>query len=233
VAGLLTVEDPNRSAAERHFALPPGSEAVLLDQQSPSYLVPFADFLEAVCRVLPDLQSAFRSGNGVPYADYAVQHAQGALNRPGFTGRLVQNWLPQIPDLHARLRAGGTVAELGCGEGWASIALAFEVIHDLADPVSALRTARRLTDGGRTSTIVMDERAAEEFRAPADSIERFLYAVSVLHCLPVGRSAPGSVATGTVLRPEVLRRYADAAGFATVATLPIDDDVFRFYRLGG
>jgi 2-polyprenyl-3-methyl-5-hydroxy-6-metoxy-1,4-benzoquinol methylase len=224
----------------------------------------------------------------LPYADYAVQHAQGALNRPGFTGQLVQDWLPQIPDLHARLRAGGTVAELGCGEGWASIALAvgypdldidafdidplsieaaqhnaeasgvadrirfavaditdpamagsydavfaFEVIHDLADPVSALRTARRLTDDGRTPTIVMDERAAEEFTAPADSIERFLYAVSVLHCLPVGRSAPGSVATGTVLRPEVLRRYADAAGFATVATLPIDNDVFRFYRLGG
>jgi SAM-dependent methyltransferase len=287
-AGLVTVHDPDRAVAERHFALPPGSEAVLLDPQSPGYLVPFADFLEAVCRVLPALQSAFRSGKGVPYADYAVQHAQGAVNRPAFAGQLVQEWLPRVPDLHARLLAGGTVAELGCGEGWAAIALAvgypnliveafdidppsieaarshaevagvadrtafgvaditdlstaggydavfaFEVIHDLADPVAALRTARRLTDEGRMPTIVMDERAAETFSAPADPIERFLYAVSVLHCLPAGRAAPGSVATGTVLRPDLLRRYAGAAGFAQVSVLPIDNDMFRFYRLGG
>jgi SAM-dependent methyltransferase len=287
-AGLLTVLDPDRAAAERHFALPPGSEAVLLDPQSQGYLVPFADFLEAICRVLPAVASAFRSGKGVPYADYAVQHAQGAVNRPAFAGRLVQEWLPQIPDLHERLEAGGTVAELGCGEGWAAIALAagypnlivdafdldppsieaarhhaegagvadrinftvrditdpstsgsydavfaFEVIHDLADPVTALHTARRLTADGRSPTIVMDERADEQFSAPADPIERFLYAVSVLHCLPAGRCAPGSVATGTVLRPELLRRYAGAAGFAEVAVLPIDDEMFRFYRLEG
>ncbi len=55
----------------------------------------------------------------------------------------------------------------------------------------------------------------------------------MLHCLPVGRSEDGSAATGTVLRTATLERYAAEAGFASVEVLPIDHDMFRFYRLRG
>jgi hypothetical protein len=33
------------------------------------------------------------------------------------------------------------------------------------------------------------------------------------------------------MRPDVLARYATAAGFREVEVLPVDHDVFRFYRL--
>jgi hypothetical protein len=33
------------------------------------------------------------------------------------------------------------------------------------------------------------------------------------------------------MRPDTLRRYARAAGFADVQVLPVQDDFFRFYRL--
>ncbi|GAA1862724.1 class I SAM-dependent methyltransferase [Pseudonocardia ailaonensis] len=283
-AGLLTVDDPAAAPDERRFGLPPGSEPVLLDEDSPARLVPLADFAASIGKVLPALVEAFRTGDGVPYAAYGVQHAQAALNRPGFLGQLVQDWLPQVPGLDARLRSG-SVAEFGCGEGWAAIALArgypglrvdafdadpasidsarahaaaagvadrvrfvvadvadpalagrydavfaFEMLHDLAHPVAALRTARRLTTG---PVLVVDERADETFSPDADPVQRFLYAASVLHCLPVGRCEPGSAATGTVLRPDVLRRYAADAGFADVTVLPIEHDMFRFYLLEG
>jgi hypothetical protein len=39
------------------------------------------------------------------------------------------------------------------------------------------------------------------------------------------------VGTGTVMRPDTLRRYAREAGYADIEILPIDDDFFRFYRL--
>jgi hypothetical protein len=39
----------------------------------------------------------------------------------------------------------------------------------------------------------------------------------------------GSVATGTVIRE--LREYARLAGFADVEVLPIEADLWRFYRL--
>ena len=40
-----------------------------------------------------------------------------------------------------------------------------------------------------------------------------------------------SVGTGTVMRPDTVRRYAAEAGFATTTVLPIEHEVFRFYRL--
>jgi hypothetical protein len=106
----------------------------------------------------------------------------------------------------------------------------FEAVHDMARPVEALTTCRRLCAPGG-AVLVMDERVADAFDPQAGPIERFLYGASVLHCLPVGRTEPQSAATGTIMRPETMRAYAAAAGFAEVEVLPIDHDLFRFYRL--
>jgi 2-polyprenyl-3-methyl-5-hydroxy-6-metoxy-1,4-benzoquinol methylase len=106
----------------------------------------------------------------------------------------------------------------------------FEAIHDLAKPVEVLRAMRGLLVEGGT-TIVMDERVAEEFEAPGDDIERLMYGFSILHCLPVGMAEQPSAATGTVMRPAQLREYARAAGFAEMEVLPIENEFWRFYRL--
>lgn len=104
-----------------------------------------------------------------------------------------------------------------------------EVIHDLADPVGALAAMQRATAGGGTA-LVIDEKAAESFQPSGDPIERLLYSFSILHCLPVGRDAESSAATGTVMRPDVFRRYAQEAGFSDVEVLPIEHPFFRFYH---
>jgi SAM-dependent methyltransferase len=108
---------------------------------------------------------------------------------------------------------------------------ACEVIHDLGDPVGALAAMRRAT-GEQGSVLIIDERADETLQPNGDPIQRLLYAFSILHCLPVGRSSEHSVATGTVMRPATLARYAAEAGFTRVDHLGIDHPMFRFYRLG-
>ena len=50
-------------------------------------------------------------------------------------------------------------------------------------------------------------------------------------CLADGLAHERPVGTGTVMRPDTLRRYATDAGFTSVDVLPVQDDVFRFYRL--
>ena len=106
---------------------------------------------------------------------------------------------------------------------------AFETIHDMSNPVGALRAMRALRKSGG-AVVIADERVAEEFTAPGDDIERYMYGWSAVHCLAVGMG-PQSAGTGTVMRPSRLREYAREAGFAGVEILPIENDVWRFYRL--
>ncbi len=109
---------------------------------------------------------------------------------------------------------------------------AIEMIHDLADPVGALTAMRRLA-GVDGTVLVIDENATEAFEAPADEIQRLLYAFSVVHCLPAGMADSPSAGTGTLMRPDTLRSYAASAGFASVEILPVEHPFFRFYRLVG
>lgn len=107
----------------------------------------------------------------------------------------------------------------------------FEALHDMARPVAALRAMAAMA-GDDGFVLVADEAVPDEFTAAGEDAERFLYAASVLHCLPVGRSEPDSAATGTMLRAPLLRRYAAEAGLPVVEPVPVDAGLLRLYRLG-
>ncbi|MFI7448675.1 class I SAM-dependent methyltransferase [Nonomuraea sp. NPDC049714] len=117
------------------------------------------------------------------------------------------------------------------GEGRYDAVFAFECVHDMPRPVDTLSAARRaLVPGG--TVVVMDEAVGDTFTPEADDVERLMYGFSLLICLPDGMSEQPSAATGTVMRPATLRRYAREAGFAGLDVLPIRDFGFwRFYRL--
>jgi 2-polyprenyl-3-methyl-5-hydroxy-6-metoxy-1,4-benzoquinol methylase len=114
--------------------------------------------------------------------------------------------------------------------GQYDLVIACECVHDMSDPVSALRTMRRLSRDGGT-VIIVDERVHEEFSPEGGDIERLMYGFSVMHCLPVGMVDQPSAGTGTVMRPGTLRSYAEEAGFSRVEILPLDNLFFNFYRL--
>jgi 2-polyprenyl-3-methyl-5-hydroxy-6-metoxy-1,4-benzoquinol methylase len=106
----------------------------------------------------------------------------------------------------------------------------FEALHDMPRPVDVLRTIRGMlsVDG---FVVVADERTEESFTAPASERERLYYGFSVMTCLPSGMVGPDPAGTGTVMRPDTLRRYAVEAGFERVEILPIENDTWRFYLL--
>jgi 2-polyprenyl-3-methyl-5-hydroxy-6-metoxy-1,4-benzoquinol methylase len=106
----------------------------------------------------------------------------------------------------------------------------FEALHDMSYPVDVLRTLRSmLVEGG--CVLVADEKTAERFSPDAGDTERLHYGFSVLHCLPVGMVGEDAAGTGTVMRPETVRRYAADAGFAGFEIQPIEDKFWRFYLL--
>jgi 2-polyprenyl-3-methyl-5-hydroxy-6-metoxy-1,4-benzoquinol methylase len=130
VAGFLEVEggDADTGADDRRFRLPEAHVGVLADPTSVEHLAPFARMLVGVAGVLDDVAAAYRSGGGVPYVRYGAdfRSGQGDINRPTFSTALVDEWLPALGggSVARRLAAGGRVADLGCGQGWSSIAVA-------------------------------------------------------------------------------------------------------------
>jgi 2-polyprenyl-3-methyl-5-hydroxy-6-metoxy-1,4-benzoquinol methylase len=111
------------------------------------------------------------------------------------------------------------------------LAIMVESLHDVARPVEILSSIRSsLSDDG--AVIVADEKVGETFNAPGDPIEAFMYGASLLICLPAGMSEQPSAATGTVIRPQTVEKYAKDAGFSGVEVLDqIDHPMLRFYRL--
>lgn len=290
MATILMCENPDATPDERRFALPDGYAAVLTEPESLCGMAPMAQLFAGVVAPFPQLLAAFRSGQGVSYADYGdhMHIGQARSNRANFTHLLAQEWIAAMPDISARLQSipPARVADIGVGQGWSSIALAqafphahvdgldldpasiaaarenakaaglaterlsfhlrdagdpalagqydlalaIECIHDMPRPVEVLKAMRQLVGPGGT-VLIVDERVQDDFTPNGDPGERMMYAFSVLHCLPVGMVEQPTAATGTVMRREIFRRYAEAAGFSDVDELPVEHQTFRFYRL--
>ncbi|MDX6210849.1 MAG: hypothetical protein QOE24_3240 [Frankiales bacterium] len=286
VAGVLDVEDPSLTPAARRFSMPNAHAHVLLDDDSEACMKPCAAVVPWVGKSVEIMTEEFRRGEGVEFGRFDLHDLQAAFTRPAFVHHLVQDWLPSLPEVQAKLAAGQPVriAEVGCGEGVAALTIAaaypnaqidgydldeasirvarasaadggvgervrfemrdagdpaitgdydlvmaIEMLHDMPDPVSVLRTMRTLAADDGT-VLVVDERTEDTFTLPASEMERFLYTFSPLHCLAVSMQ-DGGVGTGTVLRADTLRQYAASAGFSSVDVLDVDHPQFRLYRL--
>jgi len=127
VAGLLDVEDAAAGAADRRYRLPADHARVLASADDPAHVAPFAHMIAGIGGVIGRVADAYRTGGGVPYADYgpAFRHGQGHINRPAFVHDLTTGWMDALPDVRARLlERGGRVADVGCGQGFSAIAMA-------------------------------------------------------------------------------------------------------------
>jgi 2-polyprenyl-3-methyl-5-hydroxy-6-metoxy-1,4-benzoquinol methylase len=286
-AGVVEVDDAAKASDERRFALPNAHAHVLLDDDSEACMKPCAATVPWVGKAIEIMVEEFRRGRGAAFGAFDLHDIQAAFTRPVFVNHLTQNWLPGLPDVHAKLTAGDPIriAEIGCGEGLAAITIAkaypnvevdgydldeasidvarrdaaaagvgdrvrfelrdaadpaiagdydlvmaIEMLHDVPDPVGILRTMKKLA-GLNGAVLVVDERTEDAFAVPASEMERFFYTFSTLHCLAVSMQ-DGGAGTGTVIRADTVRDYAQEAGFAKVDVLDVEHPQFRLYRLG-
>lgn len=132
ISGLVQIDSDD--IATGRYSLAPGVHETLVDEVHPAYVGGLAAVLPIVGRVSDNLVEAFRTGAGVAYEKYGAEAvaAQEAMNRPGYENSLVAEWLPQIPDVLARLQDSANparVADVCCGAGWSSIVLAEAFDH--------------------------------------------------------------------------------------------------------
>jgi SAM-dependent methyltransferase len=220
-------------------------------------------------------EEAFRTGHGIGWDEHGPAHSRGmdlisqAVVVPALAG-----WLAALDGTAARLEAGGLVADVGCGYGAPTIAMArefarsrflgidaddasvvrarkaaaeagitgrvtfevadaarlpggeydlvtfFDCLHDLGDPVGALRRARQaLAPGG--SVLLVEHAGSERTEENLNPVGRFFYAASALVCTP-NALAHGSAGLGTIPGEAALRAVAVDAGFSQVHRMDVD-----------
>jgi len=110
----------------KRFSLTPEHAFCLADPDSPFYLGSLFVMARPYWANLDLLADAFRHGGGVPQENYGDEFWCGfeRFTRTGFRNNLVQDWIPAMPAAHTALRAGGSVADVGCGNGQALLFLA-------------------------------------------------------------------------------------------------------------
>lgn len=103
------------------------------------------------------------------------------------------------------------------------LVVAFDVIHDQADPAGLLeRVHDCLVPGG--TFLAMDIRASSNLEDNVDDPRApFLYAVSTLHCMTVSL-AQGGAGLGTVWGEQVARQMLADAGFVDLSVHEVPDD---------
>src|SRR5882724_309294 len=113
-------------AATGRYTLPPEHAAVLADETSPFFVGGFLEMIVPSVIQAPKLVKAFRSGKGVPQSAYPPEifEAMERGSAPWYRHKLTQQWMPTMPEVQAKLGAGGSALDVGCGSGRAAIAIA-------------------------------------------------------------------------------------------------------------
>lgn len=114
--------DPTTST----YTLPRDHVPALADEGGPMFFGGVLQEVEGLAGTEEELYAAFRSGGGVPQSSFGEGFYTGLCRFTGswFDNHLLQTWIPALPDVEAKLRAGCHVADVGAGAGRALVKLA-------------------------------------------------------------------------------------------------------------
>jgi SAM-dependent methyltransferase len=112
--------------ATRRFAMTPEQAMALADDKSPVYVAGAFDVIASAYIDEPKVTKAFKSGQGVGWHEHHECLFRGVERffRSGYSAFLVQNWIPALDGVAAKLEKGAKVADVGCGHGASTVLMA-------------------------------------------------------------------------------------------------------------
>lgn len=123
-----------------------------------------------------------------------------------------------------------TLESLPDGPGW-DLVSTFDVMHDLPDPLGAMRKIRSLLAEGGTYLMVEPKTADDLEKNMANPFARMFYGISCLHCVPQSL-AQGGIGLGACWGEKRARAMAAQAGFTRFERLDIRTAGLSFFGLG-
>jgi 2-polyprenyl-3-methyl-5-hydroxy-6-metoxy-1,4-benzoquinol methylase len=253
------------------YTLPDEHVPVLVDENSPVFLVPALEVASSLWMDEDKVSDVFRTGEGIVWGDHHPSLFCGseALFRPGYKAHLTSNWIRALDGVEEKLQAGARVADVGCGHGASTVVMAraypnstfhgfdshersietarqrarnaglsgnlefrtasakgygegdfdlicfMDCLHDMGDPVGALRHARQALKSDGTLLLV-EPAAGDAVPDNINPVSRLYYAASAAVCTPCSLSQEVGLALGAQAGEKRLAEVITAAGFKTV-----------------
>jgi SAM-dependent methyltransferase len=119
--GLVTYD-----AASNTYMLPAEQAFALAVEESPVFLPGYFHIVAACIKDEAKITEAFRTGNGVGWHEHDAGLFTGTERffRPNYRAHLIGEWIPALTGVEEKLKAGATVADVGCGLGTSTILMA-------------------------------------------------------------------------------------------------------------
>ncbi|HBY61800.1 MAG TPA: SAM-dependent methyltransferase [Solibacterales bacterium] len=117
-AGGYVTYDP----ATGRYTLPPEQAFVLTVQDIPGAF----HVISSCFKDEPKITQAFRTGDGVGWHEHDASLFFGTERffRPNYQAHLLADWIPALDGVQQKLKAGGAVADVGCGHGASTMLMA-------------------------------------------------------------------------------------------------------------
>lgn len=168
-AGGLVAFDPDGGT----FTLPDEHAYAFAVEDSPAYLPGAFQVLSSLFMDEPKITEAFRSGKGVGWHEHHPCLFEGTERffRPGYAAHLVQEWIPALDGVEAKLRKGARVADVGCGYGSSTILMAKAFPNsqffgfDYHD--GSIEAARQAAKAAAVDNVTFDVASAKSYPASA------------------------------------------------------------------
>ena len=156
------------------FSLSSEQAMVFADEESQFFMAGFFDIATGLFQDMPKIVNAFRSNGALAWHEHngCLFCGTQRIFRPAYNHHLVNDWLPSLDGVVAKLQQGCSVADVGCGQGASTILMAkafpnskFFGYDYHADSIEAARKAAH--DAGIGERITFATGAAKNFPAKA------------------------------------------------------------------
>ena len=120
-AGYVTFDPANET-----FEVTPEQALVFGREGQPTCMQGFFEIILSQFATHEKAAEVFKSGEGRPWSDHLPCCFCGTdrFFRPGYAANLVENWIPSLKDVEAKLKQGAKIADIGCGHGTSTVLMA-------------------------------------------------------------------------------------------------------------
>jgi SAM-dependent methyltransferase len=169
--GYVTYEGDGR------FSLPDEHAVPLTDETSPACVIGAFEIGVGSVYATDTIIERFRTGDGHAWGAHD-DHVLGGCERffrPGYLNNLTTEWIPALTGVEDKLKAGGRIADVGCGHGASTLLLAEHypastVVGFDAHEGSIEAARKRAADAGLADRVRFEAASAKTFDGSYDLV---------------------------------------------------------------